>query len=248
MRSVVPEQVSWLEKSWSRRRRAAVRWKDHNPFINPRPVDHHAALESVRFLTRSQYQMHRPDAFLVDPCDLMAALNNAVVSFVLIGQHGISGWLSSPRATRDVDAVVADADFQRAISTIEDKWRLLTVVDVPIACRFLDPTDGQAVIDLFRPIGLLRDVFANCVHVDCRYNVPNLEMALAAKFGAMRSPDRDLPQRYADAGNFAEMVTRNHARIDFDRLRRLGDAVYPGGGDEILRFVEDVKAGRMLRL
>lgn len=222
--------------------------KGHNPFLNTGPVDHRAALETVRFLTHTQYKMHRPDAFLVDPCDLITALNDAHLRFVLIGQHGISGWLSSPRATRDVDAVVVDLDVDKAISAIKSMWPLLMPVEAPLAFRFLDRADGKSVIDLFRPIGLLANVFTNCVRVDDHYDVPNLEMALAAKFSAMRSPDRDLPQRYADAGNFAEIITRNNTRIDIDRLRRLGEASYQGGGDEIVNLVEDVKAGRMLRL
>lgn len=45
-----------------RRRGGSDVWKDHDPPIATAPVDHRASLESVRFLTATQYRMHRPDA------------------------------------------------------------------------------------------------------------------------------------------------------------------------------------------
>jgi hypothetical protein len=104
------------------------------------------------------------------------------------------------------------------------------------------------VIDLMRPVDLYAEAFKNTVRVGQTHDVPNLELALAAKFAAMVSRNRDQFKKHFDAGDFGQMVRRNQSAIDFDRLRRLGEVVYQGGGDEIVQLVEDVKAGRPLRL
>ena len=223
-------------------------WKGHDPPVKSGPIDHGAALESVGWLTRTQYEMHRPDAMQVEPKELIRVLNEAGVKFVLMGQHGISGWLSEPRATRDVNVVVQKRHFAKAVRAIHAAWQELVAQELPVVTRFLDPSNHEPVIDVMRPDGLYREAFKNCIRVGRTHDVPNLEFALAAKFAAMVSRNREIPKKHSDASDFAQIVLRNHASVDFERLRQLGDAVYTGGGDELARFVEDVKAGRMLRL
>ncbi|HQU42703.1 MAG TPA: hypothetical protein PK867_07815, partial [Pirellulales bacterium] len=197
-------------------------------------------------LTRTQYEMHRPDAMQVEPKELIRVLNEAGVKFVLMGQHGISGWLTEPRATRDVDVVVQKRHFSKAVRAVHAAWPDLVIREFPVVTRFLDPANKEPVIDVMRPNGVYCEAFKNCVRVGDTYDVPSLELALASRFAAMTSRNRQIPKRYADAGSFAEMVLRNHTMIDFDRLRRLGDAAKAGGGEEIVRSVADVQAGRML--
>ena len=42
------------------------------------------------------------------------------------------------------------------------------------------------------------------------------------------------------------MAEFNAAAIRPTRLRRFGDTIYPGGGEELIRQMDDVKAGRRL--
>lgn len=184
----------------------------------------------------------------VEPKQLIRVLNEAEAKFVLMGQHGISGWLSEPRATRDVDVVVQKRHFAKAVRAIHAAWPVLLVRELPVVTRFLDPANHEPVIDVMRPNDLYREAFKNCVRVGKTHDVPNLEFALAAKFAAMVSRNREIPKKLSDASDFAQLVLRNYTNIDPERLRQLGNAVYPRGGEEIIRFVEDVKAGRMLRL
>jgi hypothetical protein len=223
-------------------------WQNHDPPIKTGPNDHGAALETVRFLTRTQYRMHRPDAMQVEPNELIQVLNEAKIKFVLMGQHGISGWLSEPRATRDVDVVVQKRYFSKAVRAIQAAWPELVVKEFPVVTRFLDPANNEPVIDVMRPHDLYAEAFKNCIRVGKTHDVPNVEMALAAKFAAMVSRNREIPKKLSDASDFTQIVLRNYGKIDFERLRQLGDAVYADGGKELCRFVEDVKAGRMLRL
>jgi hypothetical protein len=73
-------------------------------------------------------------------------------------------------------------------------------------------------------------------------------MALATKYAAMVFPNRPIGRKYTDAGDFVEIVQHNYDEIDRRKLRRFGELVYPGGGSELLRFVEDAKAGRKLQI
>ena len=86
-----------------------------------------------------------------------------------------------------------------------------------------------------------------------RYRVPSLEAALANKYGAMLTPARDLDKRMQDAVDFTRMVQHScdegRHPIDLPRLVLLGAKVWPeGGGEEIRRLVEQVKAGRAIHL
>jgi hypothetical protein len=86
-----------------------------------------------------------------------------------------------------------------------------------------------------------------------KYRIPALESALANKYGAMLTPERDAGQRAMDAVDFSWMVrhTLDEGRqpIELPTLATLGEMVWPGGGGkEILRVVEEVKAGKMPNL
>ncbi|HWB11402.1 MAG TPA: hypothetical protein VG826_19385 [Pirellulales bacterium] len=69
-------------------------------------TDHAAALATTRSLCRSFARMYPQAGTMIDPSDVIAALDQAGVQFVLMGAHGIGGWVGQARATRDVDLVV----------------------------------------------------------------------------------------------------------------------------------------------
>ena len=43
----------------------------------------------------------------IAPLDVVRVLNQAKISFVLVGFHGVGSWMDKPRATEDVDFIVA---------------------------------------------------------------------------------------------------------------------------------------------
>jgi len=75
---------------------------------------------------------------------------------------------------------------------------------------------------------------------------PEREMAIASKFAGIVSKTRQLADKYQDAHDFMCIALR--APNDLEKLRRLGELVYAGGGDEIVKLVEDARAGRDLKL
>jgi hypothetical protein len=124
---------------------------------------------------------------------------------------------------------------------------------------FQVPGDNHSVIDVVCPFRAdNEETLANPTWIEnekegLRYRIPSLAEALADKYGAMRSPGRELGKRIMDTADFTFMVahSRDEGRepIDLRRLKFLGEKVWPGGGGaEILRLVELVKAGKAIHL
>ena len=86
---------------------------------------------------------------MIAPLDIVAALNQARVNFVLVGAHGLSGWVADPRATRDVDVVVMSRHLKRATRALLEAFPHLEIVEYAAVIRFRDRTSGKMVIAVF---------------------------------------------------------------------------------------------------
>jgi hypothetical protein len=211
-------------------------------------ITHHG--DSLRIsteITRTLRKMYWPEVSMVAPADIIPVLNEAGVRFILMGNYGISGWRSEPRATEDVDILVRTRDQRKAVRVLRDAFPSLQVVDYPVVTSFLDPVTRRPLIDLMKPNQPLFKVAFRQTVLDAEgYLIPNLEFALACKFAAMVSPNRAIDKKYLDAADFISVVTKNHSAIRATQLRRLGERVYHGGGEGIIRLLEEAKAGRRL--
>jgi hypothetical protein len=218
------------------------------PIDTRRPINHLAAWETTRLLGRAFAKMYPEAGLMIDPLEVVEVLKQADVRFVLIGAHGIGGWMNQARATRDVDVVVRKADHKKALKALRQKFPALVVDEQTVVTRLLDPESGEPVVDLMRPVNLFAHVFDNSMLTDAGHHVPSAEMAIASKFSALVSRNRPEEKLYLDASDFIQMVKRNHERLDRDRLRQLGDAVCPDGGVELSQRVDNVLAGRRLKI
>jgi hypothetical protein len=208
---------------------------------------HGEALRVSSEITRTLRGMYRPEVSVISPADVITMLNEAGVRFVLMGNYGITGWRGEQRATEDVDILVRTRDQRKAVRAIHEAFPRLQVVDSAVVTRFLDPVTAIPLIDLMKPNQpLFKVAFRQTVLVEEGYRIPNLEFALACKFAAMVSPYRAVKKKHLDAADFISIVEKNLSAIRQPRLRRLGERVYQGGGAEIIRLVEDAKAGRRL--
>ncbi|MHB1425411.1 MAG: hypothetical protein ACYC3I_19750 [Gemmataceae bacterium] len=208
---------------------------------------HGEALRRSTEITRTLRRMYWPEVCMIEPADVVAVLNEAGVRFILMGNYGITGWRGEARATEDVDILVRTRDHRKAVLAIGEAFPRLQVSDFAVVTHFLDPETATPLIDLMKPNQpLFKVAFRQTVLDADGYLIPNLEFALACKFAAMVSPNRAERKKYLDAADFMTIVEKNSATIRVDRLRRLGERVYPGGGAEVLQLVEDAKAGRRL--
>ena len=185
----------------------------------------------------------------VTPERVIEVLHEVGVRSVLMGTHALNTYRSEARATQDVDVLVRRKDIRRAVRALHDAFPELTIQDAPVVTRFLDPGNGKPVVDVMKPTQtVFQVVFRHTIPIGETHDIPDLEMCLASKFAAMVSPNRAVPKKLIDAGDFADVVLYNRASIDLKKLKRLGDIVYPNGGTEILRIVADLDAGRSIEL
>jgi hypothetical protein len=188
---------------------------------------------------------------LIAPLDVITALNRNKISFVLVGLHGLGGWMHEPRATQDVDVIVASRHHKKAVRILLDEFRNLEPVEHPAVTRLHYKETNQVAIDVMKSDQqLFRDVFKQTEKVRIgreEYRIPCLEMAIAMKFAPMVRPHRKDEDKYQDAHDFILMVKAN-PNIDHEKLAELGDSVYSGGGSELLEMVRRVRAGEKLNL
>lgn len=206
---------------------------------------HAQSLETSSFLSR--YYMPRA----ITPLEVITVLNRAGVSFVLVGAHGLGGWTNKPRATEDVDVVVAAKHQRKALRALLEEFDHLQAEDHAVVVRLRDPETKKVAIDVMKPNqALFREVFKHTNSVTMTrqsYRIPSLEMALAMKFAPMISPNRPVIDKYQDAHDFGRMVVSN-PEVDLAKLAQLGELVYAGGGKEIVEKVRQVRTGEQLTL
>jgi hypothetical protein len=227
-----------------------------------RNLDHDEAVQEVSFLQR-QYRRQWSDRMAASPVELYEVLRTLTqkrIPFVLIGAHGFAGWTGKPRNTKDVDILVKSGrNLTRAVKAIRELYPQLQERSFPGLIAFFIPGEKESVVDVIYPHRAdLAEALENPVWTEnkeegLRYRIPALEAALSSKYGAMLNPTRQLDQRLQDTVDFTRMVQHSQDEgrqpIDLDRLKLLGEKVWPGGGGkEIIRLVKEVKAGKVISL
>ncbi len=225
-----------------------------------RPLGHDEAVQEVAFLQR-QFRVQWSNRVAPSSVDLnlvLKTLTQKRIPFVLTGAHGIAAWTGKPRNTQDVDVLVkAGRNHTRAVNALRALYPQLEVRTFAGVTDFFVPGEKASVIDVTYPHRAdLEETLANppwAVNEEqgLRYRVPSLEEALADKYGAMLTPTRALDKRMQDAVDFTRVVQHSldegQRPIDLGRLETLCGKVWAaGGGPEILRLVEQVKAGRAI--
>jgi len=186
---------------------------------------------------------------MASPKKIIRLLNEAKVSFVLMGAHGVGGWRRKARATEDVDVLVAKKDHAKAVRVLRSAFPKFIVEDGVIVTRFKDPISKETRIDLMKPLQKVYQMaFRHTCMIGDSHRVPDLEMALISKFSAMVSPHRLGPRKIQDAADFADIVTHNQADVDMAKLGKLANQVYSGGQQEIFQLVNDILAGRPIQV
>lgn len=195
----------------------------------------------------SRYQMPQVIAL----ADVIRTLNAAKISFVLVGAHGLAGWRKKPRATEDVDVVVASRQLKKAVTALTKAFPSLEPVDSPVVIRLRHRESQDIAIDVMKPVPQpYREVFKHTCTTTVKgqkVRIPSLEMALVMKFSAMSSLYRADEDRHLDAHDFILMVKQN-AEIDRDQLGELGSLLYPNGGKDVQAMVDQVLRGESLKL
>lgn len=219
---------------------------DHG--LPTQPVGHAVGLEIANHITFHFRETWRPLSMKITPNQVIETIvAGGVTNWVLMGLYGYVGYLSQPRATQDVDVMVAREQRDAAVNAISTRWPMLEIRDSPIVVRFADPGEthgGQApqvVIDIMLPNDDCQlNILSDCVWIDpaTGHRLPTREAALAAKYSAIVSPYREWGRKQQDAVDFRSIVLPEPALIDRNEAHRLGELIFPGGGNELLEFIQ----------
>ncbi len=186
---------------------------------------------------------------MISPLDVIRVLNDARIRFVLVGAYGLAGWIKEPRATEDVDVVVASKQVKKAVTALCEAFSQLEPVELPVVVRLRDREAHAVAIDVMKPAQQpYRALFRHThtvVSGDQTYRVPSLEMAIVMKFAAMTSLYRAEKDKYQDAHDFILLI-ENNPEYDRERLAELGALLYPEGGKDVLEMARKAQAGEKL--
>lgn len=244
---MVNKSSAWVDADWQSAKAAR------------RNLDHDEAVQESYFLQR-QFRSLWSERMLPSPVDLnqiLRTLTDKKIPFVLTGAHALGGWTGRPRDTHDVDILVrAGRNHARAVKAIRALYPDLEVRTFTGVTAFFLPGEKQSVIDVAFPHRpdiietLAHPAWAENKKLHLRYRIPSLEAALANKYGAMLSVQRDPLKRMQDGIDFAAMVKHStdpaQQAIDLEKLRPLGELVWPnGGGEEVLHLVDQIKTHGM---
>jgi hypothetical protein len=212
------------------------------------PVGHLQGLQVSTQLTHDFRHSWRLNSMNITPQQVIEVIvAGGVQKWVLMGLHGCVGYLSQPRATQDVDIMVDRQERDLAVSAILQRWPQLEMRDSSIVVRFVDPGEAhagqmpQGVIDIMLPNDECQLCILNeCVHIEPRsgHRLPTREAALAAKYSALISPYRDWVRKSYDAGDLRSIILAAPQLINRGEAYRLGELIFPGGGNELLEFIK----------
>jgi hypothetical protein len=183
------------------------------------------------------------------PLDIIRILNEIGVRFVLIGTHALGGWMNKPRATHDVDLLMAARGHKKAVGALLKAFPDLEAEDTKDKTQLLHSDTRAVLIDVFKPNRpLFREALKQSHTVlagDLEYRIPSVEMALTMRFAPLIDRDREQADRHQDAHDFICIIKAN-PEMDVKRLAMFGELVYNGGGKEIVELVRKVRAGERL--
>lgn len=213
-----------------------------------------AAIEECEELTQLYRELWTPMAVNVTLDDIVDALQAKRIPFVLSGAHGFSVWTGRPRATKDVDLLVKHGrNYMRAVEVVKELYPNLEVRRFGTLTAFFLRGKTESVIDISYPLRPDNEQTLRTAiwtkRGSLRLRIPDLEPALANKYGAMLALGREPAKRAQDMVDFMWMVAHSltsRRKIHLKKLEALGEMVWPGGGGrEILRLVAEAKAGKV---
>jgi hypothetical protein len=220
----------------------------HDNGLPTKAVGHASGLATSTAISRSYRNDHRPGSQFVEPQQVIEVLRAARINkWVLMGLYGYVGYLASPRATQDVDILIATEECEPAIEGIRRRWPKLIVDREAVVIRFRDPgevaIDGETkqVIDLMLPSNECYSAILekyHCIDPSSGYPIPLLEAAMASKYAALVSPYRQWIRKQQDAVDLRTIIMPNPNRINRELAVEIADLVFQGGGAELLEFID----------
>jgi len=191
----------------------------------------------------------------VNPLEVAALFESENISYVLIGGHMLSYYIGTARATVDVDFIIGGTDFERASKAIHKAYTQFKyhnrVYHVTYDTKKMHAKDPER-IDLVKDgFPLFKAVVQQyCVTLRAKKQVvriPTIEAAVALKFAASISPNREDENKSIDNADLMRLI-RSTSNLNKQVLLALGELIYSGGGKELVEVVNDIRQGKTISL
>ena len=181
--------------------------------------------------------------------DVIRVLNQAKVSFVLMGAHGLANWQEKRKAPARVEVIVPSRQFERTAQVLVTAFEGFEVVGLPIWMCVRKRKTHEELVRVLKPrqqpyreiLKHTRRVFVGNEPV----RIPSLEMAVAMIFESMISIYRRDADKLLDADDFKCLVRQNPS-LNKDKLAKLASLIYPKGDRGVLKYVRQSRAGETL--
>ncbi|MFO0969021.1 MAG: hypothetical protein U0793_26000 [Gemmataceae bacterium] len=223
-------------------RATEVAWPEE-PVVYREP-DHWRAIRTSGWLTGLFRRQFEKKTLNATPERILNVLKSSRIRCVLIGVVGMAGWRSQPRASGDVDILVARSNFSKAVSRLRGEFRLLRVTRDKGKATFdwRGRFGWDSIIDVFKPSDrLLREAYSDPIVLPNGVRIARLEVALATKYRNATNATREWGDKYQDAADLGDSFRQSEPYVDMGILRKLADVVRPNGGLRLVRFLNHLK-------
>jgi hypothetical protein len=178
---------------------------------------------------------------LVQPAAIAATLDRLGIVHVFIGGIVVGCYSGRPRATQDVDVVLAPgSDADAAARAIAGLGKRLTIQRFPSFIAIQRPASdgGASAVDLVTTsagsYGLAFEAGETLRLEGQAIRIPSIEVMLVLKYTAAVNPIRPAERALQDWADLAAMAAGTPT-LHRERAYRLGNAVVPGYGDDLER-------------
>ena len=174
---------------------------------------------------------------------LVAVLEASGARWVLVGAHAV-GFLTTPRATIDMDFVVEERKLSAVIQALERELGPLDVEDIGPALR-LKGIDVDLIRSTNHP--LFGAVLEQIQRIQ-EWNLPRPEALIALKYMSAVSPWRGRAKRLLDAADLVAVYQASRDALDRMLLVRLAQLTFPGADKELLDLLGRVDRGEPITI
>lgn len=180
---------------------------------------------------------------------VLTRLEKAGIDWVLVGAGAVNFYSPKPRATRDVDILVAERSFPQAVSLAREALGRRVRVDDRGTHVVLSTPRSPLEIDLIRSgqHALFETALKERRKVK-GVRIPKIEALLALKYLSAISPYRSLDDKHQDIADFVRTWKFHRDRVDRPHLIDLGGLAHDRGQAELARFIDDIEHDRPIIL
>ncbi len=188
---------------------------------------------------------------VINPLEVIQLFEKHQIEYMLVGGHMLAYHTDNPRATVDVDFIIAKKDFKQAVSIINNVYPNLILNDKNHHITFDDKNDTSKHserIDLIKDeFPLFKLVLKSIQNTNEEIKIPILEAAIVLKFAACISPNRPEEDKLVDQADLIQLIKSNN-NLNKKIVSTLSESIYTGGSNELMQVIEDVLNNKAINL